>query len=151
MKRDEFLHLFGFGAAMLLSGCLGSCSGKTDDPKPGPGPGATPGPGQSGVDFTLDTAAPANARLHDPAFGYVYDSTDRVIVAKTTVGSYVAVSAACTHQGSTVAFQASRNQFSCPTHGSQFSSSGSVITGPASAPLRAYTVAQTGSVLRVTS
>ena len=30
MKRDEFLHLFGFGAAMVLTGCLGSCSSKTD-------------------------------------------------------------------------------------------------------------------------
>lgn len=151
MKRDEFLNLFGFGAAMLLTGCLGSCGGKTDNPPPASGPGTTPGPGQGSVDFTLDTAAPANARLHDPAFGYVYDATGRVIVAKTAAGSYVALSAACTHQGTTVEYQSGVANFFCPNHGSRFGTNGAVLNGPASSALRSYQVAQTGTVLRVTA
>ena len=147
MKRDEFIHLFGFGAAMLLTGCLGSCAGKSEDPKPGPGPG--PGTNPVPIDFTLDVTDPANARLHDPAFGYVYGAAGRVIVAKTTAGGYVALSAACTHQGTPVQFQAGSSQFRCPNHGSVFSLSGSVTTGPASAALQAYTVTQTGNVLRI--
>ena len=148
MKRDEFLHLFGFGATMLLTGCLGSCGGKTDTPQPAPGPGPGPTPG---VDFTLDTAAPANARLHDPAFGYVYDATGRVIVAKTAAGSYIALSAACTHQGTTVEYQPGAGNFFCPNHGSRFGTNGAVLNGPASSALRSYQVAQTGTVLRVTA
>ncbi|GAA4365196.1 Rieske (2Fe-2S) protein [Hymenobacter saemangeumensis] len=147
MKRQEFLHLFGFGAAMVLSGCLGGCASKKEDPAPGPGPSPT----NNSVDFTIDLNDPANARLNDPAFGYVYGADGRVIVAKTTSGSYIALSAACTHQGATVRFDTNTNGFTCPLHGSQFSSSGAATMGPASAPLRRYTVAQTGSVLRITS
>ena len=143
MKRDEFLHLFGFGAAMLLTGCLGSCAGKSDDAKPGPG--TSPGP----IDFTLDVTDPANARLNDPAFGYVYGAAGRVIVAKTTAGGYVALSAACTHQGTLVQFQSGSSQFQCPTHGSVFNLNGGVSMGPASSALQSYSVVQTGNVLRI--
>ena len=141
MKRDEFIHLFGFGAAMLLTGCLGSCTSKSGDPGPGPGL----------VDFTLDVTDPANARLNDPAFGYVYGAAGQVIVAKTTAGTYVALAAACTHQGTSVQFQTGSSQFRCPNHGSVFSLSGSVTMGPASVALQSYTVTQTGNVLRIKS
>jgi cytochrome b6-f complex iron-sulfur subunit len=146
MKRDEFLHLFGFGATLLLSGCLGGCTSKSENPQPGAPPAPAPGP----IDFTVDVAAPANARLNDPAFGYVYGANNRVIVAKTVAGSYVALAAACTHQGTTVEFQSGANGFYCPTHGSRFGTNGMVLNGPASAPLRAYTVVQTGTLLRIT-
>ena len=147
MKRDEFLHLFGFGATLLLTGCLGSCGSKTDT-QPAPGPGT---PGQGGVDFTLDTAAPANARLHDPAFGYVYDATGRVIVAKTTANSYVARAAACTHQGTAVQYEPGAGSFLCPNHGSRFGPTGAVLNGPANTALRSYQAVLTGTLLRVTA
>lgn len=150
MKRDEFLHLFGFGAAMVLTGCLGSCGGKTEDPQPA-GPGTTPGPGQGAIDFTLDLTDSANAPLNNPALGYVYGAGGRVIVAKTTAGGYIAVAAPCTHQGTPVVFQTASNNFFCPNHSSRFSSSGAVLNGPAAAPLRAYTVVQTGNMLRITA
>ncbi|WP_035563068.1 ubiquinol-cytochrome c reductase iron-sulfur subunit [Hymenobacter sp. IS2118] len=146
MKRNEFLQLFGFGATLLVSGCLGSCGSKTDNPQPGPGPTPTPGT----VDFTIDVTAPANARLNDPAFGYVYGADNGVIVAKTATGSYVALAAACTHQGTTVSFQPAVNNFFCPNHGSRFSTSGTALNGPASTPLKVYTLVQTGNMLRIT-
>ena len=148
MKRDEFLHLFGFGATMLLTGCLGSCTSKTDNPQPSSGPGPSPGPAQP-IDFTLDLADPANARLTNPAFGYVYGAGGRVIVAKTTAGTYIALAAACTHQGTSVQFQPNADNFLCPNHGSQFNTSGAVLNGPAAAPLQVYTVTQTGNILRI--
>ena len=147
MKRQEFIHLFGFGAAMVLSGCLGSCASKTDDPKPAP----APGPGTGAIDFTLDLAAPANARLNDPALGYVYGANGQVIVAKTVAGTYVALAAACTHQGTTVVFQTSSDGFYCPGHGSLFTNGGAVVIGPAAIALRKYTVTQTGMLLRITA
>lgn len=136
---------------MALSGCLGSCSSKKDDPQPPATPPSGPGPSPTTVDFTLDLADPANARLNDPAFGYVYGAGGTVIVAKTTTGSYIALSAACTHQGTAVQFQAGSNNFACPTHGSQFNASGGVVNGPAASSLRAYTVTQTGTMLRIKS
>ena len=147
MKRDEFLHLFGFGAALVLGGCLGGCTSKSADPQPLPAP--APGPGSGAIDFTLDVADPVNARLHDPAFGYVYGAGGRVIVAKTMAGSYVALSSACTHQGVTVDFQRANNQFHCPNHGALFSLSGMVTQGPAQGALQSYVITQTGTVLRI--
>lgn len=147
MKRQEFIHLFGFGAAMVLTGCLGSCTRKADDPKPAP----PQVPGPSGpVDFTLDLNDPANARLNNPAFGYVYGDSRRVIVAKTATGDYIALAAPCTHQGTLVQFQPSNDTFFCIGHGAQFSASGAVLVGPASVALRTYNVVQTGNTLRIT-
>ena len=132
---------------MVLSGCLGSCASKTEDPKPAP----APGPGSGAIDFTLDLAAPANARLNDPALGYVYGANGQVIVAKTVAGTYVALAAACTHQGTTVVFQTSSDGFYCPGHGSLFTNGGAVVIGPAAIALRKYTVTQTGMLLRITA
>ena len=148
MKRQEFIHLFGFGAAMVLSGCLGSCASKTEDPKPAPGPG----PGPTVIDFTVDLNDPAIAgRVNNPALGYVYGANGQVIVAKTVAGTYVALAAACTHQGTTVVFQTSSDGFYCPGHGSSFTNGGAVVIGPAAIALRKYTVTQTGMLLRITA
>ncbi|SHI29446.1 cytochrome b6-f complex iron-sulfur subunit [Hymenobacter daecheongensis DSM 21074] len=149
MERKEFIHLFGLGAAAVLTtGCLGGCSGsKGDDPTPG-----SSGPtGATSVDFTLDLTAPANADLQDPAKGYVYGAGGQVIVAKTTAGTYLAVQAPCTHQGTAILFQPGQGNFFCPNHGSQFNADGTVANGPAARPLKKYTVTQTGNSLRVTS
>ena len=133
---------------MVLTGCLGGCTRKSDDPQPAPL--QTPGP-SAAIDFTLNLTDPANARLNNPAFGYVYGSNGRVIVAKTAAGEYIALAAPCTHQGTLVQFQPSSDTFSCPTHGAQFSASGAVLVGPAAAALRTYNVSQTGNTLRITS
>ena len=146
MKRDEFIHLFGFGATMLLTGCLGGCGSKSENPRPSP----SPAPASGTIDFTIDVNAPANSRLNDPAFGYVYGANNSVIVAKTTGGSYVALAAACTHQGTALEFQSGANGFYCPNHGSRFGTNGAVLNGPASIPLRVYTLVQTGNLLRIT-
>ena len=73
-----------------------------------------------------------------------------VIVAPAQTG-YVAVSSACTHQGSTVVFDSSANSFFCPAHGSRFSLTGGVINGPAASPLGSYKTTLTGTSLRVYS
>lgn len=100
MERREFLELVGLGAgSMLLLTCLGGCKKDKTTPK-------------LNVDFTLDLGQPANATLNNNG-GYLV--TNKVIVARTLAGAYIAVAAACTHQGSTVAYQASSHRFHCPS------------------------------------
>ena len=149
MERKEFIQLFGLVAVSVLTGCLGGCS--KDDGGSAPAPTPPTGGGSAAIDFTLDLTAPANAPLNDPAVGYVYGAGNRVIVAKTTAGGYIAVAAPCTHQGTTVVFQRANNVFFCPNHGSNFNSDGTVANGPATAALKRYTVAQTSNLLRVTA
>jgi cytochrome b6-f complex iron-sulfur subunit len=139
MQRKEFLSIIGFGAAAVAcSYCFGGCT------NPNAGSNIT---APTNVDFALDLTNPAYAALKSVG-GYIYNAG--VIVAHAQTG-YVAVSLACTHQGSTVVFDSITNSFFCPAHGSRFSLTGGVINGPAGSPLGSYKTALTGTSLRVYS
>ena len=138
MDRKEFLASLGIGAAFVAySTCLQGCNvANPVDSAP------------TNVDFTLDLTAAANNALKTNG-GYVYK--DGIIVARTTGGAYVAVYSACTHEGTTVTYDSSGNRFHCASHGSNFSTNGAVINGPASQALHQYNTSVTGSSLRVYS
>ncbi|GAB2540734.1 hypothetical protein GCM10027085_34430 [Spirosoma aerophilum] len=89
------------------------------------------------VDFTLRLDDTANANLLVKG-GYVI--TNKVIIAQTKDGVYVAVSANCTHANTILTFKLTENQFYCPLHLSRFDTTGKVVTGPATLPLLQYIV-----------
>ncbi len=136
MDRKEFLSTIGLSSgALILAACLGSCKKDTG------GGGSAPV-----VDFTLDLSQPANAPLNNIG-GYIY--SNGVIVAKTTAGNIIAVSASCPHQGTNVQYQSGSNRFYCPNHGATFNIAGGVTGGPANSALKQYTVTASGNSLRV--
>nr|WP_295932659.1 Rieske (2Fe-2S) protein [uncultured Dyadobacter sp.] len=149
MKRGEFLRSLGLSTSTLMAFyCLGTtmtaCGSKDDDPNPDPDP--NPGSGGNGItgtttgsaiNFTVDmTKSPYND-LKTSGNGKVIGD---VLVAKTTAGSYVALSKICTHEGNTVAYRSGSNDVFCQTHGSTFSIAGVVTNGPAATPLKTYTI-----------
>jgi cytochrome b6-f complex iron-sulfur subunit len=136
MDRKEFLNLLGLSVGgMVVVSCLGSCADDSEDEP-------------ETVDFILNLTETANAALNSNG-GFVV--RNGIIVARTTAGVYIAVAAACTHQGTTVQYQSGNRRFFCPNHGSNFAEDGSVINGPATRPLREYQTQLTGTVLRVFS
>lgn len=138
ISRKEFLSLLGLSsAALAVTYCFGGCQ-----------PMSTAPPPPTNVDFTLDLTNSAYSALNSPG-GYVYN--DRIIVAKTVNGTYVAVSQTCTHAGGTVVYDKNINDFYCPVHGSLYSTSGTVLQGPASTPLAKYNTSLSGNALRVYS
>ncbi|WP_421799695.1 ubiquinol-cytochrome c reductase iron-sulfur subunit [Haliscomenobacter sp.] len=143
MDRKEFLSLLGLtvGGGVAIS-CLGGCT-KEDGATPG---GNTGGSGGGSLDFTLDLNAAENAVLNNNG-GFLVKNG--VIVARTTGGVYIAVAAACTHQGTIIQYQGNNSRFFCPNHGSTFSESGSVLNGPASSDLKQYKTELSGKNLRV--
>lgn len=142
MERNEFLKLLGTASLAVCAGCaLESCSTSSDPSGP-----AAP----TGVDFTLDLTAAANAPLLIDG-GSVYKSGIVIVCLSAASSAYTAVSQACTHQGTTIAFQASAGNFLCPNHGSRFSTTGGVINGPAVASLKKYSTSVSGTNLRVFS
>lgn len=151
MKRGEFLRSLGLSSAALMAFyCMGttltSCSSSgNNDPTPSPGTGTG-----TGVDFTLDLTTTANQKLKTDG-EYVYQGD--VIVARVKGGSYVALSKVCTHQGTTVQYRLTQDDFWCPNHGSEYAKTGAVEVGPAAAPLTIYktTLSANGNSLRVTS
>ncbi|AWM31779.1 Rieske (2Fe-2S) protein [Hymenobacter nivis] len=142
MNRQNFLQLFGLGAAGLLaSACLSGCSSAGSDPAP---------TAATGVDFAVDLTAVTSTPLNDAGVGYIYGANRAVIVAKTTAGTYVAFQAPCPHQGTSVYFDQAAAHFICPNHNAVFNLSGGIISGPVSSGLKQYAVVQTGTSLHVT-
>lgn len=138
MDRKDFLAQVGVGAAALLAPiCLGGIAGcgKSDSTPSAP----------SNVDFTLDISTGALASNG----GYLVNQG--VLVARTSTGSFLAVSAACTHEGTLVTFSSANTNFVCPNHGAKFSSTGAVTQGPATRSLTTYQTALNGTSLRVYS
>ena len=135
MNRKDFLAQVGLGAAALLVpacvGGLSSCSKTNNNSAP------------TNVDFTLDISTGVLASNG----GHLVQGG--VLVARTLTGTFLAVSAACTHEGTNVNYNATGNNFICPNHGAQFSSTGSVTQGPAKTNLTQYKTTLTGTSLRV--
>jgi len=135
MDRKEFFSQIGVGtAALLVPACLGGltgCSKSVSAP--------------TNVDFTIDVSTGSLATNG----GYLVQNG--VLIARTTSGSFLAVSAACTHEGTNVKYVSGSNSFTCPNHNAQFSSTGAVTQGPATTSLTKYNTTLTGTSLRVYS
>lgn len=134
MDRKEFLAQLGIGSAAALAiTCLQACSKSS---------AGTP------ADFTIDLTNTQFSALQNAGGSVVYQG---IIIAKTTAGTYLAVSSRCPHEGVTVNFSSGNNQFICNAHNSIFSSTGSRISGPANTGLTQYKTSLSGNSLRIYS
>lgn len=133
MRRYEFIRGMAVGGSLLLTVPIlfNSCSKEDDEPDPGPG---NPGGGEGVVVDLADAKYAALAA--DGGFVYVGD----IIVIRVSATSYIALSKICTHQQCTVSYNSSTGRLPCPCHGSLFDSSGNVLNGPATSPLKKYSV-----------
>lgn len=148
MKRREFLGTLTGPVVVACAVCMGACSKSAGGSNGGSGGG--PGPGGGGgvsANFTVDLGT----SLLTVGSSLVQNG---VIVARLAAGntaaSFTAVQVACTHEGTAINFNPSGNNFVCPNHGSVFTSSGTVTTGPAINSLKQYTITVSGNVMTVT-
>jgi len=148
MEREEFLSKLGIGVLAVCTGCgFASCGGsKGNDPSPSGGGGGTPPPSGSGTVFTADLNSEVTALGASKTSGGVILVR---IAAGNVASSFTAVQVACTHEGTTIAYSNAASKFICPLHGSEFSQTGTVITGPAVVALKKYTVSVSGTTLSV--
>ena len=72
-----------------------------------------------------------------------------LLVARTAQDAFTALTATCTHQVCTISGYGS-STFVCPCHGSEFSTSGAVVRGPAAAPLRSFATRFAAPTLTIT-
>jgi len=136
MDRRNFLKSTGvaIGLAMIAPTILLESCQKSSLTPQGPA-----------VNFTLDLTQAANFNLKSSGGSL---STHDVVVVNTG-GSYTAVAQSCTHQGCSVAYNKSENDFVCPCHGGKYDINGNVIAGPPPAPLKKYNGVQNGNILTV--
>ena len=141
MDRKDFFAALGIStAALALVNCIG-CSAKGDQ-------AIQPATPPTGIDFTLDLKASANAPLLTNG-GYI--ASNSLLVARTLSGTYIAVQQSCTHQSYPLQYDGNNHQFLCNNHGATFNETGTVTRGPASTSLVTYKTQLTGSSLRIYS
>ena len=151
MERKDFIEQVGLsGAAILIFGCMQSCS-KSDGTSTNTGGGTGTGGGgnnTSTVDFSIDISKSPFDALKNIG-GFYVDPATNIIIVKTTASEIIAVSSICTHQQASITYQANSNRLYCAAHGSVFTTAGAVTTGPATTALKKYQTSLTGTVLRV--
>ena len=162
-----------YGAAVVAAGAtVAACSSSSSTPAAAGAESTTGSPPSSTVNPTgegnaIGSVAPsptsATAKATDPAAalnnigsatgvavggGAIFQAA-KVVVTQPTAGNYKGFSAVCTHMGCLVA-TVTAGAIHCPCHGSSYSiKDGSVITGPATAPLPAKKITVSGGTIKL--
>ncbi len=152
-SRRALLRAAGVGGAAAAVGltaaaCGSSSSGNTASSNAG---AANTDPATSAAASSTASAASggsssALASTSDVPVegGKIVTADGGVVITQPASGTFKAFTAICTHQGCTVG-SVSGNVIMCPCHGSQFSAKdGSVVGGPAPAPLAAKSITVSG-------
>ncbi len=144
LERRALLRGMGVAGAAVAGGAVLAACGSSDSTVTSGGSSPTPdtstpggGGGSSGAEALVSTA-------DVPEGGGVVLSDPEVVVTQPKAGEFVAFSSICTHQGCPVN-EVANGTINCPCHGSRFSiEDGSVVAGPAPAPLPPVPVAVDG-------
>lgn len=103
-----------------------------------------------GTGHCIDLGDPANKELTTVGGAMLIDSSnDTIMVVRSSDTQAIALSAICTHAGCSMDYEATQQLLDCGCHGSQFSTAGKVVRGPANRPLRVYTAALANNVITV--
>lgn len=147
-SRREFCTHACQAASLLALGVLAGCGGSDSPTSPSGGsapPLSSVGASVSGrvVTVNVDTASPL-ATVGGAAT--TQTSLGTFLIARTGQDTFTALTAICTHEQCTVS-GFSNSRFVCPCHGSQYSTSGAVVQGPATRSLASYATQFSNNVL----
>ena len=143
MKRRDFISWIGVGAiATSLPVAIAACTPEpevetSEDPS-----GTDAASSAASGDAPAEDFVPVGTTADLEQQGYLssdeaLDEPVIVIADPSNPAALIALSAKCTHNGCSVAWQ--EDLFACPCHGSKFNPDGSVVNGPASEPLAQLT------------
>jgi Rieske Fe-S protein len=135
------------GAGLLVAGCASS---STPSAAPATTPATTP-PTAGASAAAAPTAASGNgtalgSTADVPVGGGKVFADQKVVVTQPTAGTFVGLSATCTHKGCVVN-KVADGTIDCPCHGSKFHLDGSVANGPAPAALPKVPVTVEGTTI----
>jgi len=145
MNRRDLVQkvLIGSTALIIMPSALTSCK-KDPGPDPNPNPDPKPDPGTK---IIIDLTLAGNAELNTAGGSKIVQS---IIVVNLGADNFIALDSICTHQGCTVGYSQGVGHFVCPCHGSEYSTTGSVLVGPAPSALKSYSIVKAGDILTIT-
>lgn len=144
--RREFCAYACQIASAVAAGALAGCGGSPTSPS-APQMASVAGTvnGRT-ISVAIDSAS-ALAAVGSAAM--VQSSLGTFLVSRTAQEAFTALTAVCTHESCTITgFDG--NQYVCPCHGSRFTTSGTVVSGPAPRALRQFTTQFSNGVLMFT-
>ena len=145
MNRRDLVQkvLIGSTALIIMPSALTSCK---KDPDTGPDPNPDPKP-NPGTKITIDLTLAGNAELNTSGGSKIVQS---IIVVNLGDGTFIALDSICSHESCTIGFSKAAGHFVCPCHGSEYSTTGSVLVGPAPNALKTYSIIKEGDILTIT-
>jgi cytochrome b6-f complex iron-sulfur subunit len=103
-----------------------------------------------GTGHCVDLGDVANHELTTVGGAMLIDSSnDTIMVVRVSDTQLVALSAICTHAGCSMDYVATQQLLDCACHGSQFSTAGAVLRGPANRSLRVYTATLASNIITI--
>jgi Rieske Fe-S protein len=145
-RRTFCLHACQAASCLALGSLAAACGGGGSSPSNVPQLTAVNG-NISGntVVVQIDSSSPL-AGVGGAAM--VRSSGGAFLVARTAQESFSALTAICTHETCTITGFDSTN-YVCPCHGSRFTTTGRVVNGPATAPLRSFATSFSNNLLTI--
>jgi len=142
-SRREALHGLGVAAVGALAVAAGCQQQGSSLPTAN---GSSCGSGEC-----IDLTDAGNKELTTAGGAMLVDrASDTMMVIRISDTQVAAVSAVCTHAGCTMDYNANQQVLDCPCHGSQFSTDGKVLRGPANRPLRVYSATLANNMITIT-
>jgi cytochrome b6-f complex iron-sulfur subunit len=137
-SRREFCSNACQAVTLIATGTwLSACGGSPTSPGSGSAPpltGVAANVTGRTISITIDTASVLSAV---GAAAIVQTALGVFLVARTAQDTFTALNATCTHEACTITGFSSQ-RFVCPCHGSEFTTSGAVVQGPAPTALRQF-------------
>jgi cytochrome b6-f complex iron-sulfur subunit len=141
LNACQLAALVGLGS--VVDGCGGSPTSPSGSVPALPTIAAAFASGTVMVNVAADSplAAVGGAALVESGAG-------KFLVVRAAQDAFNAMTAICTHEQCTITGFANQT-FTCPCHGSKFSTTGAVVNGPASRPLSRFSTAFTAATLTI--
>jgi len=146
--RREFCACCSKAAGALALGAAAGCGGSPTSPTNSGQPLTSVSASVSGRTVTITTAGSPLASTGGMAI--TQTSIGTFLVTRTSASAATVLTATCTHEGCAIT-GFSGSQFVCPCHGSTFSTSGSVVKGPATRSLQQFTAQASDTTVTFTA
>jgi Rieske Fe-S protein len=147
-RRGFCVHACQLASLAAVGGVLQACGGSSPT-SPSVNAPSLPIINSSVINGAITLTLDASSPLSAVGGTLVRASNNELLVSRTGQTAAVSLTAICTHEACTVTGFLD-GKYVCPCHGSQYSTEGNVLTGPATRALRQFATTVSGSTLTIT-